>query len=123
MNKEDIAKVAHAAQYAYEHVLGNVNSIMWDDLSRDRRLSLVLGVEYVMNVPATTPQGQHEAWCKHKKDNGWLLGKEVNEKLKTHNLLIPFDELPRAKQAKDALFINTVLALIPMQDDIGAVLK
>ena len=123
MNKEDIAKVAHAAQYAYEHVLGNVDIIMWDDLTRDRRLGLVAGVEYVMNVPGTTPEGQHQAWCKHKKDNGWLLGTEVNEKLKTHNLLIPFDKLPRAKQVKDALFISTVLALLPMQDEIGMVLK
>jgi len=123
VNKEDIAKVAHATQYAYDYVLGKVGMTMWGDLTIERRRSLIAGVEYVMNVPNTTPKGQHDAWCKHKTDNGWLLGKDVNEVLKTHNLLIPFDKLPRAKQVKYALFIGTVVALLPMQDEIGNMLK
>jgi hypothetical protein len=48
---------------------------------------------------------------REKLETGWRYGKVKNEEARTHPLLVPFDELPPAEQAKDHLFISIVRAL------------
>ena len=119
MNKTDMAKVAHEAMRAYKIQLGEEDIGVWDKSSKYMKDSILSGVEYVMNNPNTTAEHQHEAWCKHKKDTGWLFGKEKDEKLRTHPLLIPYNKVPADNKIKAELFIGVVKALLPTQNFIG----
>lgn len=120
MNKVDIAEVAYEAITSYKSVYENSGPWKsWMQITKEERDSYIVGVEWVMNNPATTAEHQHNAWMKHKQDTGWLWGKEKDEKLRTHPLLIPFSKLTLDHKTKDELFIATVKSLLPMQSFIG----
>ena len=118
MTKADIAEVVHGVIRLYKLKLGEEDVGSWAEATKMSKDSTLIGVEYVMNNPNTTAEHQHEAWCKHKEDTGWLPGKVDNDKLKTSTLLIPFSDIALKNQTKSTLFINVVKSLLPMQQFI-----
>ncbi len=43
----------------------------------------------------------HNRWMSKRINEGWVLGKDRNEVLKTHPCLIPYDELPEVEKEYD----------------------
>ena len=44
---------------------------------------------------------EHERWCRFHFIHNWHYGEKKNKKLRIHNDLLPFEELPFAEQKKD----------------------
>lgn len=49
----------------------------------------------------TLAEHVHEVWAKQRIDDGWTLGSERNDELKTHPCLVPYDELPESEKEYD----------------------
>lgn len=109
MNIEDIAMVCHEANKAYCETLGDNSQLPWNDAYGWQRDSAIKGVQFAMN--GSTPQSQHEAWCRDKEADGWKYGDVKDAEAKTHPCLVPYHKLPVEQQKKDALFRAVVEAL------------
>ncbi|MFE3409457.1 RyR domain-containing protein [Streptomyces mirabilis] len=107
---EDIARVVHEANRAFQIVTGDpVPSPLWDDAPDWQRESAVAGVASALK--GASPEGLHEEWCDYKRDGGWVYGAEKSADAKTHPCLVPYAELPEDQRRKDALFHAVVHAL------------
>ena len=111
LSVEHIAKVCHEANKAYCESIGDMSQKSWNEAEQWQRDSAIAGVQYRLDNPGTTPEDQHNAWCKAKFDAGWTYGTEKNTEAKTHHCLVPYSELPEQQRKKDALFQAVVDAL------------
>lgn len=104
---EDIARVAHEANRAYQvATLDPAVSPHWDAAPQWQRDSAVDGVRQAL--AGRTPQELHEGWCAFKIADGWTLGPVKDAEAKTHPCLVPYDALPLVQQRKDHLFAAIV---------------
>jgi len=109
---EEIAKVCHEANRALTACVGDVPvQSPWELVSEDMRKSCIRGVEFALANPNAPASAQHEAWVADRLANGWTLGPERSDLLKTHPMLIPYEQMPEHVQKKDALFKAIVNAL------------
>lgn len=102
-----IASIAHSVNRAYCQSLGDNSQPTWADAPAWQRNSAVAGVRTHLSNDLTPAQA-HEVWMKDKESAGWTYGSEKNTDLKTHNCMIPFEQLPVELQIKDALFKSVV---------------
>ena len=107
---ERIARTCHEAIRAYDQTLGSFSIKPWDEAPDWQRDSAINGVLFHLTNPDAGDEASHENWMREKLSTGWTLGPEKNEELKTHHLLIPFNELPKEQQFKDTLFRTIVHA-------------
>lgn len=108
---EDIARVCHEANRAWQHVTADeAPSPPWDQAPAWQRESAVEGVRQAL--AGASPEDLHEAWCEHKFAEGWRYGETKDLAAMTHPCLVPYDELPEEQRRKDALFAAVVAALI-----------
>lgn len=112
MNFDHIAKVCHEVNRVYCQSLGDNSQPTWNDAPEWQKHSAQEGVRAIFRNPATTPEQSHEGWTALKVAEGWVYGPEKNAELKTHPCLVPYSELPREQQTKDALFGAVVRAML-----------
>lgn len=105
-----LACLAHEANRVYCSSIGDDSQKPWPDAPDYARESAINGVTFTLDNPEATPASQHENWMKEKLADGWKFGEEKDGRKKTHPCLVPYDELPAAQQAKDALFKAVVAA-------------
>jgi len=98
-----IAGIAHSVNRAYCLSLGDNSQPVWADAPEWQRNSAIAGVRAHLK-DELTPEQSHENWMKVKISEGWTYGPEKNVELKTHNCMVPFDQLPIELQVKDSLF-------------------
>ena len=108
---ERIAKVCHEANRAYCIALQDYSQKPWDEASVEQRNSCMDGVRMHIENPGATASASHTNWMRRKLDEGWTLGPDKSEELKTHPCLVPFAELPVEQQAKDFIFKAIVHAM------------
>jgi hypothetical protein len=107
---EDIARVCHEANRAWQHATGDpAPSPAWDDAPQWQRDSAVDGVRHAQN--GATPEQMHQAWCDYKTEAGWTHGPVKDAEAKTHPCLVPYAELDASQHRKDDLFVAIVTAL------------
>lgn len=53
------------------------------------------GLDFMIDKLA---RGNHEKWCEAKRADGYVYGEVTDDKAKTSNLLVPFDDLPQDKK-------------------------
>ena len=104
------AQAAHEVNRAYCRALGDLSQFPWEDAPEWQRRSAIDGVGLALK-PDTTPELQHEAWCKAKCEDGWVYGAEKDPVKKTHPCLVPYTCLPEPQRRKDALYQITVRAI------------
>lgn len=110
MQAEQIARVCHEANRAWQHVNDEPDaSPEWDRAPDWQRESAVNGVRLALE--GATPEELHESWALEKQRDGWVFGERKDAIAKTHPCLVPYDELPEAQRRKDALFRAIVVAL------------
>lgn len=107
---EDIARVCHEANRAWQHISGDpAPSPPWDEAPEDQRVSATAGVDAALR--GVTPEELHEEWAKAKMLDGWTYGPMKDAAAKTHHCLVPYADLPKEQTAKDDLFLGVVRAL------------
>lgn len=106
---EQIAKVAHEANKAYCHAIGDDSQPSWADAPEWQRVSALLGVELHLSGDHP-PKASHTSWLEQKVKDGWVYGEVKDPIAKTHPCLIPFEQLPAEQQAKDFIFRGVVNA-------------
>lgn len=109
MTNEEIARVARAAQRAYQKTIGDPVSPAWDDAPEWDRESALEGVRIAQS--GAGPAERHEAWRGRREAAGWTHGSVKDEGRKTHPNLVPYGELSLAQRRKDDLFGAVVSAL------------
>lgn len=105
---ERAAKQAHEAIRAYCISIGDNSQLEWDKAPAWLQGSAIAGVRFILEHPNVKPGQQHEAWMKHKQQEGWVYGSVKDETRKTHPCLVPYEQLPEAQRRKDAIFIDAV---------------
>jgi hypothetical protein len=72
-----------------------------------------MGVAFHKANPDAGDSASHDSWMAQKIADGWVYGpeKDPDATPPTHHCIVPFDELPKVQQAKDALFRSIVHAL------------
>lgn len=110
---ENAARAAHEAirVIQVEHNEPNVAS-PWDEAPQDIKDSCYIGIQRVIDNPEITSEELHDSWIETKLSQGWQYGEVRNEELKLHPCLVPYSELPSFQRLKDALFRNTVKAVL-----------
>lgn len=111
---EDFARVCHEANRALCMTLGDHTIGPWDVTAVYQRESSLEGATYALAHPDVTPEGMHEKWMADKLAAGWKHGEIKRPENREHPCLVPFAELPPEQQAKDALFLGVVRALLPL---------
>jgi hypothetical protein len=110
LSDAEIARVCHAANTAYQGVIGqSFVSEPWDALTRELRESVIAGV-YSARICASARE-HHEHWLAWRGERGWRWGPVKDDQAKTHPLFVPWNDLPDAEQEKDRLFIAIVREL------------
>jgi hypothetical protein len=105
-----IARVTHDAIRAYQAVLGQPVTPAWEDATWERDSSRA-AVRFALEGRGSG--AQHEEWMRARLTDGWTYGDVKDVEKKTNPALLPFDQLPKAEQVKDALVIAIVQALVP----------
>ena len=111
MNIESIAKTCHEVNRAYCKSIGDDSQPTWEEAPDWQKQSAVNGVKFHLENPNAGPAASHESWLAEKERDGWKYGPVKNQEIKEHPCFVPYAELPKEQQAKDALFISVVHAL------------
>ena len=106
----EAAKQAHEMNKRYCELHGDMSHVSWDAEEAWKRSSSYDGVLFLAENPESTPEQQHEQWCGHKQEHGWVFGDVKDAELKTHPCLVPYKDLPTFQQAKDTIFQAVVRA-------------
>lgn len=112
MKVEQIAQVCHEANRGLALANGDEPSTVWPSWSEAPAAiqdSAVIGVAHALN--GATPEQLHESWMQSKAADGWTFGPVRDNAAKVHPCMVPYDQLPAAQRAKDALFSAIVKAL------------
>lgn len=112
MTPDEIARVAHEVNAAYCRSIGDNSQPSWENAPQWQKDSAIAGVEYHLANEGVTPEMSHESWLRHKEAEGWTYGPVKDPEKKEHPCFLPYDQLPREQQTKDALFKAVVSALI-----------
>jgi hypothetical protein len=116
MTTEQIARVCHEANRAYCETLNDTSQKPWDQAEQWQRESAIQGVEFKLGNHNAPASAQHDAWLADKTKDGWKYGPVKDAKKKEHPCCVPYADLPKDQQAKDALFqgiVNALRDLVP----------
>lgn len=112
---EAAARVAHEVNRAYCAALGDHSQLPWDQAPQWQKDSAIAGIQLhwkaLVQGREPRPEESHESWLAHKVADGWKYGPEKKPEIKEHPCMVPYAQLPKEQQAKDALFIAVARSL------------
>lgn len=110
---EQAARVAHEANRAWCVAHGDMSQPSWDDAPEWQKASARDGVAFHMRNPDAGDSASHDNWTAEKVAAGWVYGPDKNPDATppTHHCIVPFGDLPREQQIKDAIFRAVVHAV------------
>ena len=117
MKKEVVAKLAHEVNRIYSKAIGDFIKLPWEDSPEWVKISILNGIDKVIENPDILPEDIHKQWMKHKQENGWKFGNTIDEELKTHPCLVEYDLLPIEQRSKDEFFNTIVKNLMDYIDE------
>lgn len=112
--REAAACVAHEANRAWCEANGDMSQPAWDDAPDWQKASALAGVQFHLENPDAGDSASHDSWMAQKFAEGWVYGEEKNPDASppTHPCMVPFDQLPKQQQIKDALFRSIIHAVL-----------
>ena len=105
---EQIAKTCHEVNKAFCESVGDLSQPSWENAPQWQKESAINGVNFHLSSPDSQPCDSHNNWTKEKIEAGWVYGDTKNPETKEHPCLVPYEQLPKDQQTKDALFIAVV---------------
>ena len=108
---EDVARVAHEVNRAYQQAMGDEVAPFWEHASPELRESVEAGVRALLADPSLTPERLHQRWLDRKLMYGWQYGPVKDEARKLHPCVLTYWALTEEQQTKYHLFRGVVLAL------------
>ena len=110
-----IARVAHEANRAWCEANGDMSQSSWNYASGWQKESAIKGVLFHLENPDAGSRASHDNWMAEKIAAGWVYGSEKSPHANppTHPCIVPFDQLPKVQQIKDAIFRAIVHAVQP----------
>lgn len=108
---EQIAQIVHEANKALCETAGDMSQKSWNDAAEWQKDAAREGVKEILTNKNISDGDMHIKWCEFKIADGWKYGPVKDGVKKTHPCLIPFAELDKIDQQKDALFVAIVRAL------------
>lgn len=108
--KQTAARAAHEANRAWCAAHGDHSQPDWLDAPGWQRSSAINGVNGV--IAGNTPEQSHEAWLAEKRATGWKWGPVKDVEKKEHPCFTMYCKLPPEQQAKDAIFVGVVRAVL-----------
>jgi len=110
MNIEEVASIIYEA--ARLEAIWSKRSIVpekWEDRDgKFKRQMIEVINNYLSMDQLPTPEEAHDSWMKSYLAMGWKYGKKRDVTKKTHPDLVPFKDLPKDEQDKDAIFLALV---------------
>lgn len=112
VKNEAIARVTHEANRAWCLANGDMSQPDWDNAPEWQKESALIGVQFHIDNPSAGDSASHDSWMAQKLSDGWVYGAEKNPDATppTHPCIVPFEDLPKVQQVKDALFRSIVHA-------------
>ncbi len=107
---EHCAGICHEVNKAYCESIGDNSQPFWADAPQWAKDSAMSGVRFHLENRYAGPSGSHENWLKDKEADGWKYGPVKDPEKKEHPCFVPYDQLPKEQQVKDALFVAVVHA-------------
>lgn len=111
-DKVRAARASHEANKAYCESIGDTSQPSWDDAPDWQTASALNGVEFVLNNPYASSSSSHNSWLAEKERDGWVYGPVKDADKKTHPCFVPYSDLPKEQQFKDALFQAVVRGVL-----------
>lgn len=108
---EAIAQVCHEANKKWCEINGDYSQKHWEEAEPWQRESAIIQVQFRLSNPNAGNDVQHISWMQEKVDAGWVYGVTKDSEAKTHPCIVPYEQLPKFEQQKDALFCAIVDAL------------
>lgn len=103
-----LARVAHEANKAYCHSIGDDTQVPWEQAPEWQKQSALAGVTAALSGKG--PIEMHAAWSADKVKDGWVYGPVKDAAAKTHPCLVDYADLPEEQRVKDRLFLAVVFA-------------
>lgn len=108
------ARICHEANRAWCEENGDNSQPTWDDAPDWQISSAINGVVFHSENPNAGDSASHDSWSAEKIADGWVYGAVKDPEAKTHHCLVPFEDLPKNQQIKDALFRSIVHAVLQL---------
>lgn len=106
-----IAQTVHEAVRAWSAAHGQKAIPAWSEAPDWMQKSSRESVQFVIDHPDAGPGGQHAQWMAQRRAAGWTYGPDRDDARKQNPMLVPFEDLPKFEQQKDALVCAIVNAL------------
>jgi hypothetical protein len=104
MKIADVARIAYEAVRAYAAGIGDNHHRKWRRLDEAHQQSLIDGVLFHYLNPRLGPEAAHLHRCKKLMEKGWSWGPVKAEEDRQSPILVPWEELPEARQMKYFIF-------------------
>ncbi|MEO1552786.1 MAG: RyR domain-containing protein [Pseudomonadota bacterium] len=108
---EPVARVIHAAIRTWSAAHGQKDIPDWDTAPQWMKDSTFASISFVLDHPDADAGAQHLQWMQQRRAQGWTYGPVRDDKVKTHPMMVPFNQLPLMEQRKDDLVRAIVRAL------------
>ena len=109
---ENIARACHNANKEYCESLSDDSQPTWELAPQWQKDSAINGVIYRIKNPDVTNEDMHDNWLRSKIKDNWVYGEVKDEEKRTHPCMVPYHDLPKEQQVKDALFSHTVDTMV-----------
>ena len=111
MNTVEIAKVCTNLNREFSNSMDLHSSPTWDNLSDEKRTSILKHVEFVILNITLSHIDYHEHWCAEKFNAGWVYGPRKDKVRLHHPCLVDYHELSEENRTKEAIFHSLVRVL------------
>ncbi len=101
-----IGRTAHEINRTYCQVIGFPAHPKWDKCELVHQQSICQGVGAALR--GSSPRQNHESWMRAKLEDGWEYGPVKNIAAKTHDQLVPYDQLKPEQLVQGELFYTAV---------------
>jgi hypothetical protein len=91
----------------------------WEVRSQEFKEQFIETIKKYFEDELPTPEEAHNSWVNAYKKMGWKYGNVRDVKKKTHPDMIPFEDLPKDEQNKDAIFLSFVFLAKKIIEDIN----
>ncbi len=80
--------------------------VVWDEREKPFKKQFLEVIEkQCSEARSHSPKALHESWMKAYFDMGWVYGQEYDREKKVHPDLVPYYNLGKLEQDKDAVFV------------------